>query len=91
MRTVEQLFNLIPKLETIEFVGLAHLLGVKLMEETAPEAEDIKDRYSARSFTAVLNDMLAKFETLNRKRQREILQMVKSTINARGDKNGSNS
>ena len=91
MRAVEKLFELIPKLEPVEFVGLAHLLGIKLVEETNPSAEDKKDRYTPRPFTTVLEEMLKKYETLNRGKKREIVKMVKDTIKAHGDKNGSNS
>lgn len=91
MKTVEKLFELIPKLEPVEFVGLAHLLGVKLVEETNPSTEDAKERYTPRAFTEVLEDLLKKFETLGRGKKREIVKMVKDTIKARGDKDGSNS
>lgn len=76
----------ITKMHPIEFAGLAKLLGVEIIKEeeekiftsTVPEKEEGK-KYAARSFTDVLEDVMAKFTALNRTRQREILRLVKKS------------
>lgn len=85
MKTVEKLFNLIPKLETVQFIGLARLLGVKLVVLGEPDPETSKQVAEPRPFTEVLEDMLRAFEKLNRKRQREVFQLVKQATKTRGD------
>lgn len=67
MKQIEKLFELIPKLQPIEFIGLARLLGVELLEEKKP-----------RSCIAVTDDVLNKFDKLGRAQQRSILRMVKA-------------
>jgi len=54
--------DLITKLEVTEFIGLAKVLKVKLVEETNPDAAESSERYTARDFSDVLGDMLANFE-----------------------------
>ena len=76
-KTTEKLFNLIPKLGPVEFAGLARLLGVQLVEEVNPNAEDVKEKYASRDFMDVLEDVLKRFEKLGRSRKREILKLVK--------------
>lgn len=85
MKPVEKLFSLIPSLDAVEFAGLARLMGIQLLEETNPEAEKIKDRFVPRGFLSVLNEMLEKYDKMNRTRKREILSLVKdATKRARG-------
>ena len=85
MKPVEKLFTMIPQLDAIEFTGLARLMGVQLLEETNPEADVIKDRFSSRDFISVLNEILERFDKLNRTRKRESLSIVKdATKRARG-------
>ena len=67
MKQIEKLFELIPKLQPIEFIGLARLLKVELLEDEKP-----------RSFVAVTEDVLSKFDKLGRAQQRSILRMVKA-------------
>lgn len=67
MNQIEKLFELIPKLQPIEFVGLARLLKVELIENEEP-----------RSFIAVTEDVLANFSKLGRGQKRTILRMVKA-------------
>lgn len=80
MKPTEQLITLIPKLEAVEFMGLARILKVKLIEENDTTAEKLEDKYKPREFTDVLADMLSEFNTLNRARKREILKLVKIAV-----------
>lgn len=92
MNLTEKFFDYIPKLNAVEFTGLARLLKVQLLDEVNPAAEQTKDRYAPRSFTDVLNDMLNAFEKCDRKRRKEILQLVKAATKAtRSDFNASDS
>ena len=70
-----KLVDSISKMEPIEFIGLARLLGVKLIsadEDGAP-----------REFVDVLTDIMEKFNALNRTRKREILKLVEKSISQR--------
>ena len=85
MKRTEQLFNMIPKLDTVQFIGLARLLGVKLVNKGEPNPDNPKITVASRPFVDVLEDMMRAFENLNRKRQREIIQLVKAAIKLDGD------
>lgn len=65
--TNQKFMELLIGLEAVEFLGLCKFLGVKLME----------DSKSPRDFTDLLNDLMEKFQNLNRTRQRELLQILK--------------
>ena len=67
MKPTEKLFELIPTLHPIEFIGLARLLKVQLVEDDKP-----------RPFSAVAEDVLATFDKLDRSHKRTILRMVKA-------------
>lgn len=67
MKPTEKLFELIPTLHPIEFIGLARLLKVQLVEDDKP-----------RMFSAVAEDVLRKFDKLDRAHKRAILRMVKA-------------
>lgn len=92
MSLTEKFFDYIPKLNAVEFTGLARLLKVQLLDEVNPAAEQTKDRYAPRSFTDVLNDMLNTFEKCDRKRRKEIIKLLKAASKApRGDLDASDS
>lgn len=92
MSLTEKFFDYIPKLNAVEFTGLARLLKVQLLDEVNPTAEQTKDRYAPRSFTDVLNDMLNAFEKCDRKRRKEIIKLLKAASKApRGDLDASDS
>lgn len=55
----------IAKLEAVEFIGLAKLLGVELLE-----GEEL------RPMGDIVDDIMAKFSKLNRKKRRELKQIV---------------
>ena len=85
------LMTLITEMQPVEFAGLAKLLGARLIKEKDPNAEDPKDRYEPCSFTEVFEDVLARFEKLNRSKKREILKLVqKSNSMHRSKQNASN-
>lgn len=65
--TNQKFMELLIGLEAVEFLGLCKFLGVKLME----------DSKSPRDFADLLNDLMEKFQNLNRTRQRELLQILK--------------
>lgn len=78
MKPNDQLISLIPKLEPVEFMGLARVLRVKLFEEKNPSAEKVEDKYAPREFSDVLEELMMNFNKLNRARKREILKLVKN-------------
>ena len=78
MKQNSKLLDLITKLEVTEFIGLAKLLKVKLVEEKDPDAAESSERYAARDFSEVLNDILMNFELQTRARRREILSLLKA-------------
>ena len=70
-----KLVDSISKMEPIEFIGLARLLGVKLISADEGGAP--------REFVDVLTDIMEKFNALNRTRKREILKLVEKSISQR--------
>jgi len=57
----------IAKLEAVEFIGLAKLLGVELLE-----GEEL------RPMGDIVEDIMAKFSKLNRKKRRELKEIVRA-------------
>lgn len=57
----------IAKLEAVEFIGLAKLLGVELLE-----GEEL------RPMGDIVEDIMVKFSKLNRKKRRELKQIVRA-------------
>lgn len=81
MKQIDQFIIEVSKLEAVEFMGLARLLKVQLLEkdDTAAEnVESIKDKYKPRDFHLVFEEVLRNFNGLNRTRKREILKLVKN-------------
>ena len=60
-------------MEIVEFIGIAKLLGIPLIENNTPI-----------EFADVLDNVLKKFSTLNQKRKKEILDLVEKSIKKRG-------
>lgn len=90
MKSNMQLIEMICKMQPIEFVGLARLLGVQVLKLNSNLESEEDKKYQPRSFADVLEDVLAAFEKLNRTRKREIIKLVKQSNSAnRGDKNAS--
>ena len=68
MNKKNELIELITKLEPVEFIGLARVLCVDIIN---------KEDKTARDFYEVLNDIVDKFNTLARKQRREILSVLR--------------
>ena len=68
MNKKNELIELIIKLEPVEFIGLARVLCVDIIN---------KEDKTTRDFYDVLNDILNKFNTLARKQRREILSVLR--------------
>lgn len=68
MNKKNELIELITKLEPVEFIGLARVLCVDIINK---EDKTIRDFYD------VLNDIVNKFNTLARKQRREILSVLR--------------
>ena len=79
MKDIDKLIQIIPKLELMDFIGLAHLLRVNLIEKK-------EDKLEARDFADVLDDTLKAYENASREKKREILRIVKKA-NANHTKN----
>lgn len=82
MQLQESLLEQIVKMEPLEFVGLAKLLGVRIIEEQAGDdsaANNDKPQFKPRSFADVLDGVMKKFTSLNRTRKREIIKLVKKS------------
>lgn len=85
MKNTEKLMHLIADMRPIEFMGLARLLGAPVMEEVNPDATDPKERYKPKSFTDVFEDVLRRFDKLNRSRKREILRLIEKSNKTKGE------
>ena len=72
MNKKDGFINLIKYLEPVEFIGLARILCVDIIN---------KEDKTARDFYDVLNDMVNKFNTLARKQRREILSVLRKVRN----------
>lgn len=68
MNKKNELVELITKLEPVEFIGLARVLCVDIIN---------KEDKTARDFYEVLNDIVDKFNTLARKQRKEILSVLR--------------
>ena len=68
MNKKNELIELIIKLEPVEFIGLARVLCVDIIN---------KEDKTTRDFYDVLNDTVNKFNTLARKQRREILSVLR--------------
>ena len=68
MNKKNELIELITKLEPVEFIGLARILCVDIINEEDKTTRDFYD---------ILNDIIDKFNTLARKQRREILSVLR--------------
>ena len=68
MNKKNELIELITKLEPVEFIGLARILCIDIINEEDKTTRDFYD---------VLNDIVNKFNTLSRKQRREILSVLR--------------
>ena len=68
MNKKNELIELITKLEPVEFIGLARVLCIDIINEEDKTTRDFYD---------ILNDIVDKFNTLARKQRREILSVLR--------------
>ena len=68
MNKKNELIELITELEPVEFIGLARVLCIDIIN---------KEDKTTRDFYEVLNDIVDKFNTLARKQRREILSVLR--------------
>lgn len=68
MNKKNELIELITGLEPVEFIGLARVLCVDIINEEDKTTRDFYD---------ILNDIIDKFNTLARKQRREILSVLR--------------
>ena len=73
MTNTQKLLTMIPKLNAIEFTGLARLLKVKLYKDE----KDDEGHFIPCDFNEVLDGVLSSFDKQDRQRKREILRIVK--------------
>ena len=85
MKQNDKLLKYIAQLEVEEFIGLAKVLKVSLVEEANPEAEEPAERYTARDFAEVLKDTMDAFSAAPRARRRELLRLLKAATSTEGD------
>lgn len=64
---MEKFLTQLSKLEPVEFIGVAHLCGARLLQE---------DNKTPRDFADILRDVLNKYQTLNRKKRRELEEVL---------------
>lgn len=76
----ERFVYLLPKLEPIEFFGLAKFFGVAL----GTEEKDENGRPLDRPADLILEDMMNRFETLSKKRRKEVLETMSEVARGRG-------
>ena len=67
---MEKFLMQLSKLEPVEFIGVAHLCGARLLQE---------DNKTPRDFADILRDVLNKYQTLNRKKRRELEKALTQT------------
>ena len=68
MNKKNELIELITELEPVEFIGLARILCIDIINEEDKTTRDFYD---------ILNDIIDKFNTLARKQRREILSVLR--------------
>ena len=82
--STEDLLKKIVKLNTVEFLGICKILGVKLYKEITVDASDEGARLKneikpePRDFTEIWTDLCDKVDGLNRTRRRNLNRLVKA-------------
>ena len=88
MNTNMQLVKLVSGMEPVDFVGLARLLGVSVLQPinkdgveftSTSTAPDPQKNMEPRAFLDVLEDVIKKFDSLNRSKKRELLRIIKKS------------
>lgn len=65
-KQTKKFIRYVPKLTPVEFIGICHLFGVRILDEQA----------KPRDFGDMLEDCIDKFILLNKKRRKEILTLM---------------
>ena len=86
MKDIDSLIQMIPKLEVMDFIGVARILRVDLVKT------DEEGKVVARDFTEVLDDTLRAFKATGRQKRRDIMRIVKqayadNTKNSKANRN----
>ena len=82
--STEDLLRKIVKLDTVEFLGICKILGVKLYKEIKVDASDESARPKneikpePRDFTEIWTDLCDKVDGLNRTRRKNLNRLVKA-------------
>lgn len=74
--TTEELLRKIVKLDTVEFLGVCKILGVKLYKGE-PNPENPKD-VEARDFTDIWGELCDRVDGLNRTRRKNLNRLIKA-------------
>lgn len=70
MKEIDEFITLIVKLQPVEFMGLARVLKVKLYKD--------EENHEPREFNEILEEVLERLSKTNRKRRREIMQLLRA-------------
>lgn len=62
------------------FIGVARVLGVKLVEDEKDEEE----KFVARDFTEIFSDVMKNFDGAPRKRKRELFKILREANQVKG-------
>ena len=76
--TTEELLRKIVKLDTVEFLGVCKILGIKLYKGE-PNPENPKD-VETRSFTDIWGELCDKIDGLNRTRRKNLNRLIEAAI-----------
>lgn len=87
VKQCEEFVCLIPKLNAFEFMGLAKILSIPIVDSEQEITADTNPKdIKSREFEDILSDMIDMFCGLRRARRREILAMLRrvkrETVNA---------
>lgn len=81
-KKVLEFINEISKLEIAEFMGLAKILCISLVNEDSGKENNGADNF--RDFAEVVSDMIDSFVASPRQRRRQLMKIVKSANGKRG-------
>ena len=82
----EDLLRKIVKLDTVEFLGICRILGIKLYKEIKVDASDDGARpkdepeFEPRNFTEIWTDLCDKVDGLNRTRRKNLNKLVSAAL-----------
>lgn len=87
-KNATKFLTLVTKLEPTEFLGLAKMLGVTLVEKDVDCGQPIEEQdeatgqekpgFKARAAEDILQDVVVKYMSLERKGRRNVMQLLKT-------------